>query len=519
MRRALPRPIPGGTIRLGDMQPARSILALAALACSVSAAQDTPYVAVPGFESVDYTSLQVPSHALQRFALFYPEMPAPAAGYPVVVQASNPGYASTDKCFGEPLEGNPLYQFLDAGYAVIRAAMTYSDMEAGPGPCFPIPSVGGNGLFHPPGAQLPGLAVEPYLDPDRPFAEKDVVMLVQHVRHHAAAMGLDPERIALYTRSGGTTVAMWAALGPERGPGLFPGGGVGQDLESSRVDAAILRGGLVYTPALAQLGHPGVHFPRKATGAPWDESGPLLNDTFDGFQREHSAVFYEDHGLNAAQRFYMTYEEPFESTDFLPATPGALDYLEDALSGNHSAWHGYVWKTLHPQTRLVLVNQHSVLPVGPLHDELIDDEGLLVHDMLAYLDEELGVERWLSYAGPGVPRLNHLDEPSTPVLTGRGPFDSVDRGRVGLSMGRPLSPFLLVHGSTKIDLPLLGGTLGPSIDILYSGLVTDSDGAFELLLPPGYVPAGATVYLQAWILDPDTPEGFAASNTAALVGI
>ncbi|MEM7308573.1 MAG: malectin domain-containing carbohydrate-binding protein [Planctomycetota bacterium] len=72
------------------------------------------------------------------------------------------------------------------------------------------------------------------------------------------------------------------------------------------------------------------------------------------------------------------------------------------------------------------------------------------------------------------------------------------------------SPGFLVFGPTRIDLPLLGGTLVPSPD-WFSAITTNVTGGFAFgtawLAPPG-----TSVYIQSWVADPAGFVGFAASN-------
>ncbi len=77
----------------------------------------------------------------------------------------------------------------------------------------------------------------------------------------------------------------------------------------------------------------------------------------------------------------------------------------------------------------------------------------------------------------------------------------------------PSAATALVAGLTSVGLPLKGGVLVPSPDVLIIGLSTD--GAGELLLAstwPSGVPAGFDVSLQAWIADATGPVGFTASH-------
>jgi hypothetical protein len=482
-----------------------------ALACAGGG--DEPFLPDPAFASVDYTSPQVQSTCLQRFALFVPPGQAPASGWPVIVNVSNAGLNSTDPAFAQPIYSTfaPIYQFLDAGFAVVRSSMTYSGLEQAD-PCGNGLTLG-NGLFHPPGIELPGLAQAAYSDPQRHMAEKDAAMLMQHVRFHAAEMGLDDQRIAIFGRSGGAIVSMWVALGPERGPELFPAG-VGQDGASTRPDAAVLRGGLVWFEALKQTSSIARHFPHQDGEAPYALQADSFLTAMPGFAARASAVVYEDFALNEANRSYLSYADVPGTLDFLPATPGGADYVTDVLLKNHSSWHGYVWKNLHPNDHLAITTPEALVPGGS-HDSYVPDKGHDTHDMLAYLFDDLALTPVYENHGGGVPGSDMFGAPQTPVLLANGPFSTSEAPTLGLSMARGGLPAILVAGFSQVDQAWFGGVLGPSPD-LFLPYATNASGALHLPVAPGVLPSGLTIYLQFWIADPTGPEGWTASNTISL---
>jgi hypothetical protein len=97
-----------------------------------------------------------------------------------------------------------------------------------------------------------------------------------------------------------------------------------------------------------------------------------------------------------------------------------------------------------------------------------------------------------------------------------------------LVAGQPLSlvlsgalesaPAALVVGLSELGLPFKGGTLVPSVNLLFTGLTTDAGGALLLASTwPGGVPPGQPIYVQFWIADAAGLNGFAASN--AVVGV
>jgi hydroxyacylglutathione hydrolase len=123
-----------------------------------------------------------------------------------------------------------------------------------------------------------------------------------------------------------------------------------------------------------------------------------------------------------------------------------------------------------------------------------------------------GPSPWASLGG-ALPGSN-----GSPVLTGSGPFLVYSPVTLTLNQARPNATSWLFVGLTRVDLPLLGGTLIPAPDVVISPLVTDANGAWTLTapLPPG-VPVGASLYFQCWIQEPANPLGAAASNGLSAV--
>lgn len=103
-----------------------------------------------------------------------------------------------------------------------------------------------------------------------------------------------------------------------------------------------------------------------------------------------------------------------------------------------------------------------------------------------------------------------------PELAGTGllspgtPFD------LGLAGAAADTPGFWVAGPLNVDLPLLGGTLVPAPDIVV-GFVSTAAGTASVGGTWGSgAPAGAQLFVQAWLLDPSGPESVTASN--GLVG-
>lgn len=101
----------------------------------------------------------------------------------------------------------------------------------------------------------------------------------------------------------------------------------------------------------------------------------------------------------------------------------------------------------------------------------------------------------------------------SPVLAGSGPLLVHSSMSLSLTGARPNAAAWLFLGLSRIDAPLLGGTLIPAPDVVVSPLVTNGSGAITLsaILPPG-IPLGASLYFQYWIAEPANPVGASASN-------
>ncbi len=91
-------------------------------------------------------------------------------------------------------------------------------------------------------------------------------------------------------------------------------------------------------------------------------------------------------------------------------------------------------------------------------------------------------------------------------LDGSGPLSFGVRGALPGAAG------VLAIGASRIDRPLFGGLVVPSLDLLVP-LAIDAAGAASLgATLPSFVPIASEFYVQAWIVDPGAPGGFAASD-------
>jgi hypothetical protein len=99
-----------------------------------------------------------------------------------------------------------------------------------------------------------------------------------------------------------------------------------------------------------------------------------------------------------------------------------------------------------------------------------------------------------------------------PVLRGDGPLTGGSPLTVTLTGARPARPGVLFVGFAALNAPLLGGVLVPRPDVPLFW-TTDGAGAasFRVTWPAG-VPAGFSIWYQAWTADPGAPQGVSASN-------
>jgi hypothetical protein len=105
------------------------------------------------------------------------------------------------------------------------------------------------------------------------------------------------------------------------------------------------------------------------------------------------------------------------------------------------------------------------------------------------------------------------DDREAPMLRARGTLVPGEPVLLLLTGARPDASARLVCGLRRSHVPFAGGTLVPAPDVIVSGLPTGPDGCLALggRWPLG-IPARQEIWLQMWILDPDGPKGFAASN-------
>ncbi len=105
-----------------------------------------------------------------------------------------------------------------------------------------------------------------------------------------------------------------------------------------------------------------------------------------------------------------------------------------------------------------------------------------------------------------------------PHLEGTGSPRSAAPVTLQLSRAAANAPAWIVGGLSRVDLPLFGGVLAPSPDVVLGAFVLSPTGALSLPIAwPTGLPTGFEVTIQAWVGDAAGPVGFAAS--AALAGV
>lgn len=473
----------------------------------------------------DYTGPSVVGHENQVFNVFYPTTPMPAEGYPVVVSFDAGGFLTASVPTTVTAATGFLHDVLTSGVAVVWASGTPSRGGATGNPVDGVPGDGlgpaypGNGVFVPPGYEMPpGWPLHPIHDTTRPMCEKDVVMLVQHVKHEAASLGVDPERVALFARSAGAISAWFVAAGPDRRDvWLTP---AGQELEDTSLSAALVRSGAAYWPAFATEHPPaGYHLPRAAGGT-FDQPALGLGDVDLALLDAASALTWALDEVAAPGITLDVHRRPIHMT-YGGTTLTAPDvtgppYVQDHYTNIHSAWSGFAMKDAFCNARLVLTNATSAVGMPEVYDALYEaDPDAVDADMLGWLLDVWqrgGVDDPWSYAELG--SVGHGGV--VPVLRGCGPFAAATDNTVELRHAAPGATSTLVAGFAELLAPFKGGLLAPTPDLLVT-LTVDASGAWRLpiALPPD-TPAGLSLVMQAWVLDAQAVGGFASSNAASV---
>jgi hypothetical protein len=189
---------------------------------------------------------------------------------------------------------------------------------------------------------------------------------------------------------------------------------------------------------------------------------------------------------------------------------GSLDLVTHSVEDNFGAWFGHGDGTFGaPSFHSLVSDPPWVAPHLALGDMNLDGATDVLVTLTSRVDVQLnrrGPWRDLGYGA--------LDgEGHGPRLSAAGGTRPSGRYRLLLRDGPPHAATTLVLGTGALLSPFAGGVLVPTPDALLAGLALDDDGGLVLdgHWPSG-LPAGLTLYVQAWITAPDGPPGLVASN-------
>lgn len=102
-----------------------------------------------------------------------------------------------------------------------------------------------------------------------------------------------------------------------------------------------------------------------------------------------------------------------------------------------------------------------------------------------------------------------------PKLTATGSLVGDTAVSLALDTDTPGLPALLIIGGSRIDLPIGGGVLVPSVDYVFA-YVTDAGGdVAETGRWPTGLPPGLDVYFQFWVVGDHGPVALQASNAVS----
>ena len=169
-------------------------------------------------------------------------------------------------------------------------------------------------------------------------------------------------------------------------------------------------------------------------------------------------------------------------------------------------WNGLDW-TLVSSSGPVRAN--SKLAYDDARDEMVFCGGSLVTNK-TQTDEQT----W-AFTGPspwtdlGLGLAGALGEP---VLTGQGHASPGGTVTFAVTNVQPNAAAFLVAGVANLSIPLFGGTLVPSPNVILNMPVDgNGEGAKVVTFSPTST-AGVDLFLQVWAIDATGPQGWAASN-------
>ncbi len=260
---------------------AAAALSSALLLVSPASATPSPQATNPGTQltyfpsnpaPLNYCSPGMKTHGNQLCNVFLPTTRlAPGAEYPVVVSLSLGNFVhtalTTSISITSPTGPHERFYWecLNSGIAVVQCTATVLDqLDTWGRP------IAGSGIFYPPGMSFHGYNYLPYSSRKHHFCEKDAVMIMQYVRHHAGLPSgvmstIDDQRIAVHGHSAGAFSMHWVGFGPDRSASTFPSPfPQGWETTDTRPNAVIVEDGGTWVPAFEQHTFAARHLPDRS---------------------------------------------------------------------------------------------------------------------------------------------------------------------------------------------------------------------------------------------------------------
>jgi len=104
-----------------------------------------------------------------------------------------------------------------------------------------------------------------------------------------------------------------------------------------------------------------------------------------------------------------------------------------------------------------------------------------------------------------------------PTLTGTGSLLPATPLRLDIAGGDALAQAILVAGASMVNLPFKGGLLVPAPNVIFAFPLNAAGASTLMGTWPAGIPAGASIWLQAWIADDDGPAGVVASAALQII--
>jgi hypothetical protein len=304
----------------------------------------------PTYTNVTYTSTFVTATATERLSIFFPTLPAPAGGYPVLLWFENPGFIGGTIPATIDTAQVLLFEALTRGCVVVYANTCQTKDVAAGGPP-------GAGTFDPPLTTTPPEQAH-WNDPGFPNCMKSACHAVQYLKENSATIGINPDKIFTAGRSGGSAPAMWVALGPNWADTAITPAGQFRAGISTRTAGFIVLQAHAWWSAHKQSGTGAVpqQWAPKQSNPVNQVAGASLggSDTFSVYQVRFSPLSYGINqtlypgvqALNATQRGFLYSPGPV----FSGLTPAATEadfafnvsdqpVISDKITAFHDGWH------------------------------------------------------------------------------------------------------------------------------------------------------------------------------------